>query len=266
MAARPQEQAGMTPAERSRLEALVERWPDDHGDPPDTEYQRGYMAACRDCADELAAELAGAEQETEPCPTISSLASHPITITITDIRPGKLDLPPVDEPTPSPIEPAVHQKQIATDALDPAVVAELERLVDVSASPLNIGDYVCGNWPAILAALRQGTAPATANADAARLRQLCGEVYQVVGVLAERHPDCSASIARVLDNLSAAVEGRPLPHATLLPFVVPSPAVTDAMVEAAAESWFGCLENAGATGLDGMRDAITAALQAQRGE
>lgn len=26
MAARPQEQAGMTPAERSRLEALVERW------------------------------------------------------------------------------------------------------------------------------------------------------------------------------------------------------------------------------------------------
>ena len=48
-------------AERSRLEALVEKWPDDHGDPPDTEYQRGYMDARRDCADELAAELAGAD-------------------------------------------------------------------------------------------------------------------------------------------------------------------------------------------------------------
>lgn len=55
----------MTPAERSRLEALVNGWPNDNGDPPDTEYQRGYMAACRDCADELAAELAGAGEETD---------------------------------------------------------------------------------------------------------------------------------------------------------------------------------------------------------
>lgn len=56
----------MTPAERSRLEALVNGWPNDNGDPPDTEYQRGYMAACRDCADELAAELAGAGEADDP--------------------------------------------------------------------------------------------------------------------------------------------------------------------------------------------------------
>lgn len=76
-------------------------------------------------------------------------------------------------------------------------------------------------------------APEPAWPDA---RTVCGEVYQVVGVLAERFPDCS--LAHVLDNLSAATEGRPVPHATLLPFVAPEPAkvtsapVTDAMVEA----------------------------------
>lgn len=40
------------------LHDLADRWPNDNGDPPDTDYQRGYMAACRDCAAELRAALA----------------------------------------------------------------------------------------------------------------------------------------------------------------------------------------------------------------
>lgn len=108
-------------------------------------------------------------------------------------------------------------------------------------------------------------APEPAWPDA---RTVCGEVYQVVGVLAERWPDCS--LARVLDNLSAAAEARPVPHATLLPFVAPAspkvaPApVTEAMVEAAWSAW--TYSPRGTLCADAMRGAITAALQAQRGE
>ena len=38
---------------REQLEALIASWPDDRGDPPDTDYQRGYMAACEEHAREL---------------------------------------------------------------------------------------------------------------------------------------------------------------------------------------------------------------------
>jgi len=47
--------------------------------------------------------------------------------------------------------------------------------------------------------------------DLARLRQLCAEVYQVAGELGADAP--------VLDNLWAAADGKPLPHASLLPYV-----------------------------------------------
>ncbi len=43
-----------------------------------------------------------------------------------------------------------------------------------------------------------------------RLRTLCAEMYQVAGTL--------GADARVLDNLSAAASGKPLPHASLLPY------------------------------------------------
>ena len=46
------------------------------------------------------------------------------------------------------------------------------------------------------------------------LRMLCAEMYQVAGVL--------GAPEQVLDNLSAAAAGKPLPHKTLLPFHVPA--------------------------------------------
>jgi hypothetical protein len=48
------------------------------------------------------------------------------------------------------------------------------------------------------------------RAEIDRLRHLCAEVYQVAGALGAH--------ARVLDNLFAAADGRPLPYAALLPY------------------------------------------------
>ncbi|QMV32437.1 hypothetical protein KMC43_gp62 [Ralstonia phage Raharianne] len=52
-----------------------------------------------------------------------------------------------------------------------------------------------------------------AEAEVERLRNLCGEMYQVAGA-----HDASTT---VLDQLVAATEGVPLPHETLLPYVPP---------------------------------------------
>ena len=41
-----------------RLRALVASWPSDNGDPPDTDYQSGYMAACAEHAHEVEQILA----------------------------------------------------------------------------------------------------------------------------------------------------------------------------------------------------------------
>ena len=51
------------------------------------------------------------------------------------------------------------------------------------------------------------------------LQELCAEVYQVVGSLADSAGvfDAEATV-KVLDNLSAASSGEPLPHKDLLPF------------------------------------------------
>ena len=35
---------------RDRIEALIAAWPATNGDPPDTDYQRGYLAACEEHA------------------------------------------------------------------------------------------------------------------------------------------------------------------------------------------------------------------------
>jgi hypothetical protein len=56
---------------------------------------------------------------------------------------------------------------------------------------------------------------ADARAEIDRLRQVCAEVYQVAGTL--------GADPRVLDNLWAAADGKPLPHASLLPYP-PEPA------------------------------------------
>lgn len=53
------------------------------------------------------------------------------------------------------------------------------------------------------------------------LRALCGEVYQVVGVLAHQADVFSTpEVERAMNNLVAASNGSPLPHDTLLPFGV----------------------------------------------
>lgn len=61
------------------------------------------------------------------------------------------------------------------------------------------------------------------KAEIDRLRQECAEAYQVIGELAGAagivgRPD----VVRILDNLSAAAEGEPRPHADVLPFAVDS--------------------------------------------
>jgi hypothetical protein len=53
-----------------------------------------------------------------------------------------------------------------------------------------------------------GTSAARTGID--RLGQLCAEVYQVAGTL--------GADASVLDNLWAAADGKPFPHASLLPY------------------------------------------------
>jgi hypothetical protein len=58
-------------------------------------------------------------------------------------------------------------------------------------------------------------------AEISRLRRDCAEAYQVVGDLAGRagaseHPE----VIKALDNLSAAADGKPRPHANLLPFAL----------------------------------------------
>jgi hypothetical protein len=52
-----------------------------------------------------------------------------------------------------------------------------------------------------------------------RLREDCAQAYQVIGVLAHQagvfdHPDT----VKALDNMHAAADGEPRPHADLLPF------------------------------------------------
>ena len=59
------------------------------------------------------------------------------------------------------------------------------------------------------------------EARVATLRGLCAEVYQVVGALSTLLPGEHEPTTRVLDNLSAAASDEPLPHAELLPYVLP---------------------------------------------
>ena len=53
-----------------------------------------------------------------------------------------------------------------------------------------------------------------------RLREDCGEAYQVVGsgMYGDPCPYTDSDVERVLDNLSAAANGDPRPHDDLLPW------------------------------------------------
>lgn len=56
-----------------------------------------------------------------------------------------------------------------------------------------------------------------------RLRSVCAEAYQVVGTLAaELDLLHSKEVERVLDNLYAASAGEPIPHKSVLPFILPN--------------------------------------------
>ena len=62
------------------------------------------------------------------------------------------------------------------------------------------------------------------NAEIARLRRDCAELYQVIGVLAEPHADLNGRpVLKVLNNALAAANGQPRPHDDLLPFTLPAP-------------------------------------------
>lgn len=60
----------------------------------------------------------------------------------------------------------------------------------------------------------------TTDAELERLRQDCGEAYQVIGagMLGEPVTYAQADVERALDNLSAAANGEPRPHEDLLPW------------------------------------------------
>lgn len=54
---------------RAKIECaqrIAAKLPNDNGDPPDTEYQRGYMAACQEAAREIAAALSQAPKRRHP--------------------------------------------------------------------------------------------------------------------------------------------------------------------------------------------------------
>jgi len=61
---------------RDRVEALIAAWPATNGDPPDTDYQHGYLAACEEHARELAQILA----EGGPEPTVDALRAAAKTL------------------------------------------------------------------------------------------------------------------------------------------------------------------------------------------
>lgn len=65
-----------------------------------------------------------------------------------------------------------------------------------------------------------------------RLRNLCAEMYQVAGTL--------GADARVLDTLSAAANGQPLPHGTLLPYAAPVEARATQEAPANGRAWLRC--------------------------
>lgn len=54
--------------------------------------------------------------------------------------------------------------------------------------------------------------------DIDRLIRDCAEAYQVIGALSAELDGEHPEIVQALDNLQAAVEGRPRPHDDLLPF------------------------------------------------
>lgn len=56
---------------RDRIETLVRSWTSDNGDPPDSDYQRGYMAACEEHARgliQILAEDAGGWRSMDTLP------------------------------------------------------------------------------------------------------------------------------------------------------------------------------------------------------
>lgn len=57
------------------------------------------------------------------------------------------------------------------------------------------------------------------DAEIGRLREVCSEVYQAFGAMSSIAGFfCTDDCERVMDNLSAAANGEPIPHADLLPW------------------------------------------------
>lgn len=59
-----------------------------------------------------------------------------------------------------------------------------------------------------------------AHTEIERLRTACAEAYQVMGIAltGDSRSWTDADAARALDNILAAAEGQPCPHADLLPW------------------------------------------------
>lgn len=59
-----------------------------------------------------------------------------------------------------------------------------------------------------------------AEAEVERLRRVCAEAYQVIGVLAVEDLFDHPGVVKMIDNLSFAADGRPIPHDDVLPFTI----------------------------------------------
>lgn len=76
--------------------------------------------------------------------------------------------------------------------------------------------------------------------QATRLRQVCADLYQVIGTMSEHCPDpADPAIIKALDNASDAANGDPVRHNDLLPFVLAEPKY-DARLSAASDLLAAC--------------------------
>lgn len=126
----------------------------------------------------------------------------------------------------------------------------VQRVTETPAFDRRVSELLAANT-------REAERRREAEEEVARLRALCAEVYQVVGVLA--HFDevfLDPGVMKVLDNLQAGADGNPIPHADLLPFAIP-----DAQPEAPLQ---GTLDEAMKTGIGAALIRIGAQAERER--
>jgi hypothetical protein len=115
----------------------------------------------------------------------------------------------------------IHNEKV--DQFEKRVAAEAA--LDHARETYENGAKVILTQSARMRAERDGAVKALGEAELAALRNVCGEVYQVVGALSHA---AGQNATAVLDNLDAACRGKAIPHDTLLPYTIAPLAGVDA--------------------------------------